>query len=41
MENLTLGSFKQGMKSELRRVVKDHLMNFLNIEYDINFISNI
>lgn len=27
MENLILGNFNQGMKSELRRVVKGHLIS--------------
>lgn len=43
MENLTLGSFKQGMKSELRRVVKDHLISMypspINILETIDDIS--
>lgn len=43
MENLTLGNFKQGMKSELRRVVKDHLLSMypspINVLETIDDIS--
>lgn len=43
MENLTLGNFKQGMKSELRGVVKNHLLSMypspINILETIDDIS--